>query len=82
MLKTSPSDLKSAHELEQSQGEPSIQAEAQTTQMEAIQKVFQDLGLEDAETREYFRQLAKPSDWHTWEKKVLHPQDTRTNTRN
>lgn len=82
MLKDSPSDSKAARELEHSQSESLVQAEAKITQMDAIQKVFQDLGLEDAEMREHFRQLAKPSDWHTWEKKVIHPQDTRSNTRN
>lgn len=81
MLKASPSDLKAARELEQSQGESSMQAEAETTQVDAILKVFQDLGLEDAETRERFRQLSKPSDWHTWRKEGSLPHDTRSNTR-
>lgn len=82
MLNASPSDLKSARELKQSQSKSEMQEEDKTTQMEAIRKVFQDLDLEDAEAREHFRQLAKPSDWHSWERKVLHPQDTRSNTRN
>ena len=81
MINPSPSDLKSARELEQSQSESSVQAETKPTQMEAILKVFQDLGLEDAEKRERFRQLSKPSDWHTWRKEGSLPHDTRSNTR-
>jgi len=83
MLNTSPTDLKLTRELEESQIEPSMQtvSDTTTTQMEAIQKVFQDLGLEDADTRERFRQLAKPSDWHTWRKEDSPPHDTRSNTR-
>lgn len=81
MLNALPSDLESTRELEQSQSESSMQAEAETTQVDAILKVFQDLGLEDAEMRERFRQLATPSDWHTWRKEGSPPHDTRSNTR-
>ena len=47
---------------------------------EAILKVFQDLGLEDAEVREQFRQLAEPGVWNRKEKKQRETQEIRNNT--
>ena len=48
--------------------------------MEAISGVFRELGLEDPDVQERFRQLAEPSDWYTWRKRRYEPQDTRNNT--
>lgn len=81
MLDTSTSNSKPIADTLQAQTEVPTQAESETAQMEEILKVFQDLGLEDADERERFRGLAKPSDWHTWQKPCDIPQDTRSNTR-
>ena len=58
-----------------------MQAKGETPDMQATLEVFRGLGLEKAEARDFFRQLAKPSDWHTWGRRRYGPHDTRNNTR-
>ena len=43
-----------------------MQDEREMPDMEAISEVFRELGLEDPDVQESFRQLAEPSDWYTW----------------
>ena len=52
-----------------------MQVERKTPDMEAILKVFRDLGLEDVKARDKFKQLAELGDWHTWGKKCLEPEE-------
>ena len=54
-----------------------MQDEREMPDMEAISEVFRELGLEDPDVQERFRQLAEPSDWYTWRKRRYEPQDTR-----
>lgn len=58
----------------------SVEIESETPEMGAISEVFRDLRLADPETRDRFRQLAEPSDWHSWRKEITSPQYTRNNT--
>lgn len=57
-----------------------MQVEREMPDREAIAEVFRELGLEDPDVQEHFRQLAKPSDWYTWRKSRYEPQDTRNDT--
>ncbi len=57
-----------------------MQVERKTPDLEAILKVFRDLGLEDAKVRDEFQKLAELGDWHTWRKRRLEPQDIQNNT--
>ncbi len=57
-----------------------MQIEREAHEKEAIEQVFRELGLEDTEVQDHFRQLAEPSDWHTWRKSQSDPQDTQNNT--
>ena len=52
-----------------------MQIERKTPDMEAILEVFRELGLEDARVRDKFLRLVEPSDWHTWKKRRLEPQE-------
>ena len=81
MLDISTPGAKTISDTLQAQTEAPAQAESETAQMDEILKVFRDLGLEDANTRESFRRFAEPSDWHTWQKPSDIPQDTKSNTR-
>ena len=45
-----------------------MQAKGETPKMEAILQVYRDLGLEDAKTRDQFKQLTKFGDLHTGKK--------------
>ena len=57
-----------------------MQAKDETPEMEAILEVYRDLGLEDAKTRDQFKQLTKFGDLHIGKKKRYEPQDTQNNT--
>ncbi len=57
-----------------------MQAIDRSIDLEPIMKVFQDLELEEARTREHFRQLARPSELDTRRKLRYEPQHTRSNT--
>lgn len=52
-----------------------MQVERKTPDMEAILEVFRDLGLEDVKVRDKFKQLTELSDWHTWGKRHLEPEE-------
>ena len=54
--------------------------ERETPELEAISEVFRDLGLQDAETHDHFRQLAKQTEHHTWRKSRYQDHETRNNT--
>jgi len=60
----------------------SAEIESETPEMEGISEVFRDLRLADPKAREGFRQLAEPSDWHSWRKEISNPHYTRNNTAN
>lgn len=57
-----------------------MKVEREMPDMEAISEVFRELGLEDPDVQERFRQLAEPSDWYKWRKERYEPQDTRNDT--
>lgn len=57
-----------------------MQVERKTPDMEAILEVFRELGLEDARTRDKFRQLAELGDWHLRKKRRLKPPDPQNST--
>ena len=57
-----------------------MKIERETPELEAISEVFRDLGLQDAEAQDHFRQLAKPTDRHTWGKTRYQAHETRNNT--
>ena len=52
-----------------------MQIERKTSDLEAILKVFRDLGLEDARVRDKFQQLAELGDWHTYRKRCREPEE-------
>lgn len=57
-----------------------MQIEHELPNEEATVEVFRELGLEDTELIDHFRQLAKQSDWHKWIERPSEPQDTQNNT--
>ena len=57
-----------------------MQVAGKKPELEAIEKVFRDLGLEDDEARRRFQQFTKPSGWHRWSNRLDQPNDTRDNT--
>ena len=57
-----------------------MQNEREAPVPDEIVELFRDLGLEDSEVQDHFRQLAKPTDWHTWREQPSEPQDTQNNT--
>ena len=54
-----------------------MQTEHETPKGESTEDLFRQLGLEDTEVQDHFRQLAEPSDWHSWRKSDSEPQDTQ-----
>lgn len=57
-----------------------MQTKSKTPETEAIQRVFRDLGLENAEMREHLQQLAKPINYRSWNEKPHESQSTRNHT--
>lgn len=52
-----------------------MQVERKTPDLEAILKVFRDLGLEDVRVRDEFQKLAELGDWNMCRKRRLEPEE-------
>lgn len=57
-----------------------MQSQREFPDTHAISEVFRELGLEDAQLQDHFRQLAEPSEWQ-WGMRILsRPHYTANNT--
>ena len=57
-----------------------MKSEREVPEEDSIEQVFRELGLEDTEIQDHFKQLAQPSEWHSWRKSHSEPQETQNYT--